>query len=371
MKSIALVANSTWNIYNFRQNLIDRFIREGYEVYVIAPVDEYIAYREKYSEVRHFNLRMMDRDGMNPFRDILLVLELIRRYRKLSPDVVLHFTNKPNIYGGIAAKIAGVKSIAVVTGLGHAFINNGLARRVMEWLYRQTGMLHDKFIFENADDRALFIQSKIISESKSISVKGCGVDTEFFKPSTAPKSDENIIFTFIGRLLYDKGIREFVSAARIIKARYPQVQFWVVGELDDGNPSTVDRDELVHWVEEDIIYYYGFMRDVRDVISKSDCIVMPSYREGLPRINIEAMAMAKPVITTDTAGCKETVIDSINGYLVDIKSAESLAEAMDKLIQLTPAERNEMGSKGRSMAVQIFDDKIIAGAILDIIKTIL
>lgn len=368
IKSIALVANSTWNIYNFRQNLIDRFIKEGYEVFVIAPVDEYISYREKYSEVRHFNLRMMDRDGTNPFRDILLVLEMIRRYRKLSPDVVLHFTNKPNIYGGIAAKIAGVKSIAVVTGLGHAFINNGLTKSIMEWLYRQTGMLHEKFIFENADDRALFIQLKIISESKSISVKGCGVDTEYFKQSTTPKSAENIIFTFIGRLLYDKGIKEFVSAARIIKAKHPEVQFWVVGELDDDNPSTVDRDELVRWIDQDTIIYQGFHKDIRPIINESNCIVLPSYREGLPRTILEAMSMSRPVITTDTAGCRETVDEGLNGYLVPIKDVDALAVAIQKIIDLTPEERTNMGIQGREKVLKEFNDQLIADNIFNIVQ---
>ncbi len=371
MKSIALVANSTWNIYNFRLNLIDKFLQEGFEVNVIAPVDEYLTYKEKYPTVRHYGLRMLDRDSTNPLKDMLLLIELTRRYRKIKPDIVLHFTNKPNIYGGVAAWLTGTKSIAVVTGLGYAFNRQGFVQTIISWMYQLSARFHQKLIFENIEDRNLFLRLDIVNAEKAISVKGCGVDTKWFYPYNVSQKHEKIVFTFIGRLLYDKGIRELVEAARQIKSLHKDTEFWIVGELDTENPATVDKDELVKWVDEDVVNYHGFIKDVRDVIAKSDCIVLPSYREGLPRINIEAMAMAKPVITTDVAGCRETVEDGVNGYLVPTKSPESLARAMEKMIQLTADERMQMGLKGREMAVNIFDDKIIATAIMDIVKTIL
>jgi len=370
-KTIALVANSTWNIYNFRLNLIDKFLAEGMDVVVIAPVDEYLTYKEKYPTVRHFSLRTMDRDSTNPIKDFLLVLELTRRYKKIKPDIVLHFTNKPNIFGGVAAWLAGVKSIAVVTGLGYAFIHNGFIKKVISWLYRVTAGFHQKFIFENIEDRKLFASLQIVEGSRAVSVKGCGVDTAWFHPYPNGLSKDKTIFTFIGRLLYDKGIREFVEAAKIIKSTMPNVDFWIVGELDAENPATVDKDDLIKWVEEDIVYYHGFVKDVRNIITQSDCIVLPSYREGLPRIIVEGMSMAKPVITTQTAGCEETVDDNINGYLVSIKSTDELVIGLKKFLSLSNDQQHEMGMAGRTKACREFDDKLIAGQMFEIVRMVI
>jgi len=370
-RTIALVSNTTWNIYNFRLNLIDKFLAEGMEVVVIAPIDEYITYKEKYPAVRHYGLRTLDRDSTNPIKDMLLVIELLRRYRQIKPDLIIHFTNKPNIYGAVAAKLVGIPSIGVVTGLGYAFINNGIIKSIISVLYRLTGKYHQKIIFENKDDRALFNELNIISKEKSIAIKGCGVDTNYYQPTTDYLPSEKVIFTFIGRLLYDKGIKEYVEAAKILKARNKNLQFWIVGELDAENPATIEKEDLVEWVEENIIYYHGFIKDVRGVIGQSDCIVLPSYREGLPRIILEGLSMAKPVITTRTAGCQETVQEGINGYLVDVKSVSQLVSAMEKFIALSTSQKLAMGAAGRQMAIHEFDDKLIANEIYQIVKGII
>ena len=330
------------------------------DVVVIAPVDEYITYKEKYQSVRHYNLRLLDRDSTNPIKDILLVLELVRRYKQIKPDIILHFTNKPNIYGGIAAKITGSKSIAVVTGLGYAFINKGYVRKVMTWLYQFSSRFHQKFIFENIEDRELFAQLGIVSGDKAISVKGCGVDTTWYHPYPNGQKKEKTIFTFIGRLLYDKGIREFVEAAKLIKKQRKDVEFWIVGELDAENPATIDKDDLVRWVEEDVVYYHGFIKDVRNIIAESDCIVLPSYREAIPRTITEGMSMAKPVITTDTAGCREAVEIGVNGYLVKLKDVNSLVQTFENFLNLSYSDKIRMGDAGRLKAINEFDDKMIA-----------
>ncbi len=330
------------------------------DVVVIAPVDEYITYKEKYPSVRHYNLRLLDRDSTNPIKDILLVLELVRRYKQIKPDIILHFTNKPNIYGGIAAKITGSKSIAVVTGLGYAFINKGYVRKVMTWLYQFSSRFHQKFIFENIEDRELFAQLGIVSGDKAISVKGCGVDTTWYHPYPNGQLKGKTIFTFIGRLLYDKGIREFVEAARLIKKQRKDVEFWIVGELDAENPATIDKDDLVRWVEEDVVYYHGFIKDVRNIIAESDCIVLPSYREAIPRTITEGMSMAKPVITTDTAGCREAVEIGVNGYLVKLKDVNSLVQTFENFLNLSYSDKIRMGDAGRLKAINEFDDKMIA-----------
>ena len=369
-KTIALVANSTWNIHNFRLNLLDKFIGEGHDVIVIAPVDQYIEYKEKYPAVKHVALRSMDRDSTNPLKDLLLIAELTRKYKRLKPDLVIHFTNKPNIYGAIAARRAKVDSIAIVTGLGYAFIHNGFIKSVTTALYKYTSKYHKKFIFENIEDRELFENENIITEGQGISVKGCGVNTTYFHPYPNQEVNEAMVFTFVGRLLYDKGVKEFVEAARIIKLVHPKTQFWLVGELDPDNPATVEKDELIEWVDSDIVYYHGFQRDVRPFISKSDCVVLPSYREAIPRTITEAMAMAKPVITTDTAGCREAVEEEVNGYLAKLRDANDLAESMQKIISLTEEERKSMGQAGRNIVMNQFDDRLIANHIYDIISKI-
>ena len=369
-KTIALVANSTWNIHNFRLNLLDKFIGEGHDVIVIAPVDQYIEYKEKYPAVKHVALRSMDRDSTNPFKDLVLIAELTRKYKRLKPDLVIHFTNKPNIYGAIAARRAKVDSIAIVTGLGYAFIHNGFIKSVTTALYKHTSKYHKKFIFENIEDRELFENENIITKGQGISVKGCGVNTTYFHPYPNQKVNEAMVFTFVGRLLYDKGVKEFVEAARIIKLRHPKTQFWLVGELDPDNPATVEKDELIEWVDSDIVYYHGFQRDVRPFISKSDCVVLPSYREAIPRTITEAMAMAKPVITTDTAGCREAVEVEVNGYLAKLRDANDLAESIQKIISLTKEERKSMGQAGRNIVMNQFDDRLIANHIYDIISKI-
>ena len=369
-KTIALVANSTWNIHNFRLNLLDKFIGEGHDVIVIAPVDQYIEYKEKYPAVKHVALRSMDRDSTNPLKDLVLIAELTRKYKRLKPDLVIHFTNKPNIYGAIAARRAKVDSIAIVTGLGYAFIHNGFIKSVTTALYKYTSKYHKKFIFENIEDRELFENENIITRAQGISVKGCGVNTTYFHPYPNQKVNEAMVFSFVGRLLYDKGVKEFVEAARIIKLRHPNTRFWLVGELDPDNPATVEKDELIEWVDSDIVYYHGFQRDVRPFISKSDCVVLPSYREAIPRTITEAMAMAKPVITTDTAGCREAVDVEVNGYLAKLRDANDLAESMQKIISLTEEERKSMGQAGRNIVMNQFDDRLIANHIYDIISKI-
>ena len=369
-KTIALVANSTWNIHNFRLNLLDKFIGEGHDVIVIAPVDQYIEYKEKYPAVKHVALRSLDRDSTNPLKDLVLITELTRKYKRLKPDLVIHFTNKPNIYGAIAARRAKVDSIAIVTGLGYAFIHNGFIKSVTTALYKYTSKYHKKFIFENIEDRELFENENIITKGQGISVKGCGVNTTYFHPYPNQEVNEAMVFTFVGRLLYDKGVKEFVEAARIIKLVHPKTQFWLVGELDPDNPATVEKDELIEWVDSDIVYYHGFQRDVRPFISKSDCVVLPSYREAIPRTITEAMAMAKPVITTDTAGCREAVEVEVNGYLAKLRDANDLAESMQKIISLTEEERKSMGQAGRNIVMNQFDDRLIANHIYDIISKI-
>lgn len=335
---------------------------------VMAPVDEYISYQWKIPGVRHFPIHQLRRDGINPVRDLQLTAELTGLYKKHKPDLIIHYTVKPNIYGGIAARLAGIPSIAVVTGLGYAFIHNGFVKKTTMKLYRFSSRFHRKVVFENQDDKQLFVEERLLSPEKGVTVKGCGVDLNYFKPTGNGLDDVPTTFTFIGRLLYDKGVQEFIEAARIVKGSYPQIRFWIVGEIDRDNPSAINEDDLLKWVKDDIVEYHGATQDVRSFINQSDCIVLPSYREGMSRVIMEAMAMERPVITTDTAGCREAVQHLYNGLLIPVRDSRALANAMLQFNALAPDEKRQMGIRGRQRAIEMFDEKEVADVIYGIIS---
>lgn len=367
-RTIGIVANTTWNIFNFRLNILEKFTNEGWNIIVFAPIDEYIEYKEKFPNVKHISIRTLKRDGRSPFRDFLLMEELRRKYKRFSLDVVLHYTHKPNIFGALAAKLAGIPSVAVVTGLGYPFLKKGWIESVVKQLYKLTSSLNKINIFENEDDRILFIKKGLVDSENAKSVKGCGVNLSHFVPIDSYQRNGMTKFTFIGRLLYDKGIKEFVEAAIVIKEKYQnKAKFTIVGEIDKDNPSSINPDDLTTWMEQGIIEYKGYLRDVRGIIASSDCIVLPSYREAIARSLTEAMAMGKPVIATETAGCREAVDDGQNGFLVPIRDSKSLVISMDKIINMDNEALIKMGKIGREKSVREFDDKIIADEIFDII----
>ena len=368
---IALVANSTWNIYNFRLNLIKELEKNGAEVIVIAPIDEYIHYLNKASRIKHIPLKSLSRKSRNPLRDLKLFWELYRIYKSEKPDVVIHYTIKPNIFGNLAAYFNRIISICVVTGLGYTFLNEGWTKKISNLLYRISFRAAKRIVFENKDDRQLFIEDNLVKKEYSISINGCGVDTTFFRPSTYKRNSDKFIFLFVGRLLYDKGIVEFVEAAQIVKKTNPYAEFWVVGELDAGNPSAIRKNQLLNWVDKKYIYYHGTTTNIRSFLKKADAVVLPSYREGLPKVNLEAMAMAKPVITTLTAGCKETVEENVNGFLVPIKDSEKLAGAMQQILKLDDIDLEIMGRVGRKKAVEQFDAQLIAAEYIKIINRLI
>ncbi len=357
---ILIVANTTWNIYNFRLNIVRKLIAEGHEVTVMAPVDKYISYTESNRQVKHIPMHQMRRNSINPFNDLRLLFELIRMYRENKPDLILHYTVKCNIYGGLAARFLGIPSVAVVSGVGHPMIHKGWLNTLVKFLYRKTLPWHKKVVFENQDDKVFFDSIGLTKSSQSVSIKGCGVDMEFFKPSGEEKNGHATTFSFIGRLIYDKGVREFIEAAQQIRKKYNDVQFWLVGDIDEGNPSSVSNEDLMYWIRDPNIHYHGATDNVKAFFEQSDCIVLPSYRgEGLPKVIMEAMAMERPVITTDTPGCREAVENDVTGYLVSMQSVESIIQAMEKFIHLEHSARMEMGKQGRRKALKEFDEKII------------
>ncbi len=348
-------------------NVIEMLLADGHEVVVITPLDKYIFYKERFDDVLHIPIKKLNRKSTNIFKDIAFAMELRRIYAKVKPDLILHYTVKPNIFGGWAAHQNGVRSIAFVTGLGYAFLHNGIVEQITKRLYRWSNKFHVKVIFENIDDRLFFERLGLVAKEQGVSIKGCGVDTGYFRPMKRKGDSNKFIFTFLGRLIYDKGIREFVEAAKIIKNKYPNVEFWVVGAIDSQNPAAVKENDLMLWVSEKAIEYLGEKDKVKKSIANSDCIVLPSYREAIARAITEGMSMMKPVITSDAPGCKEAVDDGVTGYLVSVKDSISLSNAMERMLLLDDNARREMGRKGREKAILEFDDKIIANRIKQII----
>jgi glycosyltransferase involved in cell wall biosynthesis len=370
-KKIALVANTTWNIYNFRLNVIEALLKENYDVVVIAPTDIYTRYSTIFPSVEHVNLKYLTRRGINPFIEIIHIAELYSTYKRIKPDAVIHYTIKPNIYGSIIASILKIPTIGCITGLGYTFIQKGIINWITVNLYKIAYRNVRKVIFENIDDRLLFNNLKIIEANKSVSVKGCGIDTVRFHPMQDWESKDYCVFTFIGRFLYDKGIVEFVEAAKIVRKTYPKTVFWLIGEIDSQNPSAISHELLTQWVVSGLVENKGFIDDVRPFIAASTCIVCPSYREAIPRVLQESLAMERPIISTDVAGCREAVEEGVNGYLVPVKSPIELAKAMIKIINTPHNDLVQMGENGRKKVIKEFDQNLIAQDILKVIKSVL
>lgn len=360
-KRILIVSNSTWNIYNFRLNLVKHLIKEGHEVIVVAPPDRFMHFLKNLPGLTFLPLHYLKRDSRNLVSNIFSLLELHDIYRKHRPDTVLQFTIKPNILGSLAARFLGLPSISVITGLGYTFLDGTLLRIVTKFLYRISLQKCKHVIFENPDDQQLFLDLGLVTKSQAIVVNGCGVDVDYFSPMQSERQDGMFVFTFIGRLLHDKGILEYIKAAEIIKDKYPNVSFWVVGERDEGNPSSVTLSELKHWVADKVVTYLGAMDDVRPTIAQSDCIVLPSYREGLPKILLEAMAMGKPILTTDVPGCREVVDGTENGMLCQPKNVTDLAAKMESFLGFSHLELCDMGQAGRNLVETHFHERYVVG----------
>lgn len=364
MPTVAIVANTTWNIYNFRLPLIKALKQSGYKVLVIAPVDEYIRYLNDNDFTRHIPLKHLSAQRKSPLADLLLLYELYRIYRKEKPDIVFHYTIKPNIYGSMAARWAGTKSIPTITGLGYAFLHGQLLNHAARLLYKIAFKKVPITIFHNPSDRSFFLEEGIVARVNARLIPGSGVNTNHYRPLPKPHREKRI-FLFIGRLLIDKGIREYVAAARQLKALAQGAECWVVGQLDANSSACISKSQLLKWVADHDIRYFGSIMDVRPYIKQADVLVLPSYREGMPRAVLEAMSMGRPVITTDTAGCRDT-IDEHCGLLVPVKDSLALAEAMAQFYHYDDEVLKEMGEAARKRVLKLFDEKIIVKSYLSI-----
>lgn len=357
-KIVVLVANTAWSLYNFRLGLINKLLEEGFTLYLLAPEDDFSG------KLREVGCNFVSIDispkGVNPFDDLKLTRQLYLMYKKINPDFIIHYTIKPNIYGSIASKLAGIPSIAITTGLGYTFLNNNLIAKIARSLYWFAFKYPKEIWFLNEDDRKAFLSYRLVSHDKAILLHGEGVDINHFSPQKlSDKKNDEICFLLIARMLWDKGVGEFVEAARVIKAKYPHVKFKLLGACDVANPSSISKKQIQMWVDENVVEYLGVTDDVRPVIAQADCIVLPSYREGIPRTMIESAAMAKPLIVSDAPGCRDVVLDGQTGLLCLVKDIDSLVRCFDRFVTMDESSRVNMGLAGRSFISSHFDEKIV------------
>ena len=367
---IAVVANTAWNIINFRMGLMNKLRDTGYEMIAIAPEDEYSLQIER-AGFKFIALKNLDRKGTNPIKDLKLVFELRRIYRQEGIQMALHYTIKPNVYGTFAAKTSGTKAICTVTGLGYSFLANNWVSRLARTLYKYAFRNAAFVAFQNNDDRLLFIESKLVKKEKTLLIRGSGINCDQYRPLEKSIASDQFIFLFVGRLLLDKGIREFLAAAEKIKIDYPNAQCQIVGKIDTDNPSCIGKTEIDDAQLNNIVQYFGPSDQVLEYIRNADCVVLPSYREGLPRVMLEAISMAKPIITTDAPGCRDTVVDGENGFMVPIRDMEALYNAMKKIISCDTETLKKMGLKGRELALNEFDEAIVFEKYIDLVKILI
>ncbi len=348
-KKIALVANSAWSVYNFRMDLI-RHLLLRFDVLIIAPVDEFASELTKAGCI-FMDIRFNNRSE-NPLLDYSLYKSLKKIYRTEKPDFIFHYVIKPNIYGSLAAARVGIQSVAVITGLGYTFDRRNWLNRIVSSLYRMALKKASEVWFLNQEDANLFIQRKIVSRQKIKILPGEGINTEHFFPQTHKPVARSKAFQFLmsTRLLKSKGVGVYVEAARILKNKYLDIRFELIGFFEKNHPDSISESEMRHWKKRGIIHYGGFAKDVRPFLRQADCFVFPSfYHEGIPRCLLEAAAMEVPIITSLNTGCKEVVQEGLNGFLSAPHNAADLAARMEEMMALTPNQRTIMGKNGRAL----------------------
>jgi len=362
-----LVANTAWYLYNFRLPLA-RFLRDtGLEVVFLSPNDHYVP-RLQAEGFRWIELPL-NRKSLNPLGELIALCRMAAIYRREKPQACHHFTIKCVLYGTIAAKIADVKGVVnAVTGLGHVFLgdrlSNKLLRPFIRFLYRKVLTARRvQVVFQNIDDFTEFEERNLITPEKTTIIRGSGINLARFRPRPGPlDGDPAPTVLFASRLIREKGVLDFVAAARILKSRGVEANFSIAGTPDSGNPSSLSQADLDDWCQEGLIDYLGHVDQIETVLEAAQIVVLPSYREGTPRILLEAAAMGKPIVATDVPGCREVVIDGENGFLVPPKDPEKLAEALEKLL-LSPELRARFGRASTRHATHFCENKVIAATV--------
>lgn len=366
---LVIAANTAWSIVNFRTNLLLRLKQEGYQLVALVPEDKGT------DDLRRLGVDVriipVDSRGVSVANDLQLLLRYWRALGELKPVAFLGYTIKPNIYGSLAARLRGIPVINNVTGLGTGFVAGGMLQWIVSGLYR-IGLRRSRMVFFlNREDRDLFLARGLVRPDRATLLPGEGIDLDRFQPQARTGAPE-LTFLLAARLIREKGIGEYVEAARKLMKVGRPMRFHLLGFVDPTDKSAVRASEIGAWEKEGLIEFGGAASDVRPHIAAADCIVLPTwYREGVPRVLMEAAAMEKPVITTDSPGCRETVDEGRTGFLCAPASVDSLVDAMSKVAALSDEERLDMGRAGRMKMERTFDEQIVISTYLSALESIL
>lgn len=365
-KTIIICSNYAWTIYNFRIPIIRSVRNAGYRVEVLTQFDGYEELlRDEVDGI--YNL-YISRKGINPFVDFFTFLHIFFILFRSKASACLFFTIKPVIYGSLASMFLRVPAISTITGLGTAFMTKGILSRITTSLYRVSFLSVKGVFFQNIDDKNFFITNKLVNPNVCHLSPGSGVDLDKFKSYDLPKRNDEMIFLLVARMLWDKGIGEFVEAARIVKKKYPNTRFQLLGPLGVDNRSAISNKDIEKWQNGGVIEYLGETDNVIKYINNASCVVLPSYREGTSRVLLESASMSRPLIATNVPGCKEVIEDGISGYLCESHNSDDLANKIEKMVLLSYSSLCAMGKKGRQKMEKEFNQDIVCKLYLDVIK---
>lgn len=361
---IAIVLNTSWNIYNFRMNFVRSLLEKGYEVHTIAPYDDYTHLLQEAGCIHH-KVRM-DSRGANPIKDSALIVELFMIYRRIKPDFILHYTIKPNVYGTLAASLLKIPVINNVCGLGTVFLKDNLVSLVAMALYKISFRFADKVFFQNPDDLNLFLNRNLVPRAAVDLLPGSGIDLKKFQPMPY-RRNEKFTFLLISRLITDKGVLEYIDAVKKLRSQGLNARFQVLGSMDPKHKRGIKTEIIEDWIKAGLIEYLGTTDDVRQHIKNADCIVLPSYREGTPHTLLEAASSSKPIIATDVPGCNHVVEDNVNGLLCKLKDADDLAAKMNTMAGMTDNALQQFGRNGRAKMEAEYDEVVVINKYLQTI----
>lgn len=350
-----VAANEAWNLLNFRAGLIRSLLEDGYRVMALAPPDPVLEQKLRAMGCE-FSPIPVDSAGFNSLHDLRTLIAMVLILRRYRPAALLSWTIKPNIYGAVAARLSGAAAIPNVSGLGTMFITRSVMTRLVMGLYRLAFAGVRTVFFQNSDDRDSFVSAGLVAPGRCAVLPGSGIDSHHFGDAGEHRSHPRQ-FLLVARLIGDKGIREFVEAARIVRAQRPDTSFSLLGSREVANRTAISPPELAAWLAAGIVTHQPPTDDVRPAMAAADVIVLPSYREGMSRVLLEAAAMARPIVTTDVPGCRDIVDDGVNGFLCAPRDANSLAAAMLRAAQLDDRAWRRMGLAGRARVLREFSEQ--------------
>lgn len=371
MKTIILSANTSWYLYNFRLSTIIKLIELGYRVICLSPSDKYSSYLHDIDGCEWIRLDM-DPSGNNPIKDIKLLVMLIFLYVKIKPYAVYNFTIKNNIYGALSGKLTNTTVYSNVSGLGTAYINNNIVSKVARLLYKSGLPFSDKVFVQNSDDYEIVLNNKLTKKENLILLPGSGVNTRKFvanKQVERKVDNDNFKFLYVGRMLGDKGVRELIEAGRMLERENYQFTIKLCGHTGSSNNSAISEEELAQYKDLSFVEWLGSSDDIKNIYSECDCVVLPSYREGMPRVLLEAGAMSIPCIATNVPGCKHLIIDNYNGLLCDAKSPKSLSEKMIEMIKMPHKDYLKLGNQARTNIEKYYDENIVIDKTISVLRT--